>query len=107
VPLVEHLHSRGKAVYLLSLGDPNCQSSDLRKAVGSQYLINKVELYNGFPKEPIPELYRSKPALIFLLTLRMFVKLEVILGGEAEAIGLFDPVKHMEFLKRYDDVFRE
>ena len=105
VPLVEHLHSRGKAVYLLSLCDPARQSRDLRNAVGAQYLINKVELYNGFPKEPVPEPYRSKPALIFLLPFCLLVQLGALLGGEAE--DLFDPVKHMEFLKRYDDVLLE
>ena len=105
VPLVEHLHSRGKAVYLLSLGDPKRQSRDLRNAVGAQYLINKVELYNGFSKEPIPEPYRSKPALIFLLALLLVVQLGALLGGETEE--LLDPVKHMEFLKHYDDILLE
>jgi uncharacterized LabA/DUF88 family protein len=102
VPLVQHLHSRGKAVYLLSLCDPARQSRDLKNAVGARYLINKAELYNGFPKEPIPEPYRSKPALVFLRPYCSLAHLGARLGGEAER--LFDPVKHMEFLKRYDDV---
>jgi uncharacterized LabA/DUF88 family protein len=54
VPLVEHLHSRGKAVYLLSSCDPNRQSRDLRNAVGAPYLIDKVDLYNHFPRNLFP-----------------------------------------------------
>jgi hypothetical protein len=84
LPLVEHLYSRGKAVYLLSLGDPKGQSRDLRNAVGAEYLINKVEFYSGFRKEPVPEPYRSKSALIFLLTRCVVVKLGTMLGDEAE-----------------------
>ena len=73
VPLVEHLHSRNKAVYLLSLGDPKGQSRDLKNAVGSRYLINKAKLYNGLTDEPIPEPYWSNagtdlaPALLLVL----------------------------------------
>jgi uncharacterized LabA/DUF88 family protein len=102
VPLVQHLHSRGKTVYLLSLCDPARQSRDLKNAVGSQYLIKKAELYNNFRKEPVPEPYRSKPAVMFLLVFCVSVELGARLGGEAE--NLFDPAKQMEFLKRYDDV---
>jgi hypothetical protein len=72
VPLVEYLHSRGKAVYVLSLGDPKGQSRDLKNAVGSQYLINKAKLYNDLTDEPIPEPYWSMPALIFLLPYCLF-----------------------------------
>ena len=67
VPLVEYLHARGKATYLLSLGDPKCQSRHLKNVISSRYLINKAKLYNGFTKEPIPEPYWSMPELIFLL----------------------------------------
>jgi hypothetical protein len=105
VPLVEHLHSRGKTVYLLSLCDPARQSLDLKNAVGARYLVNKADLYNGFPKEPIPEPYRSKPALLFLQPYCSLAHLGARLSGEAER--LFDPVKRMEFLKRYDDVLFE
>jgi hypothetical protein len=68
-------------------------------------LINKAELYNGFPKEPVPEPCRSKPGVIFLRPYCVLVELGARLGGEAER--LFDPVKQMEFLKRYDDVLLE
>ena len=102
VPLVEDLRSRGKGVYLLSLGDPGRQSRDLKEAVGTQSVIDKVDLYHSFPKEPVPERFRSKPALITLLTHCMMTHLGSQLGGIFEE-GL-DPVKHMEFLKRYDDL---
>ena len=53
--------------------------------------------YNGFPKEPIPEPYRSKPALVFFRPYCSLAHLGARLGGEAER--LFDPVKYMEFLE--------
>lgn len=102
VPLVEHLRSRGKGVYLLSLGDPRRQSRDLKDAVATQSVIDKVDLYNSFRKGPVPERFRSKPALITLLTHCMLPQLGSQLGGILEET--FDPVKHMEFLKRYDDI---
>jgi hypothetical protein len=102
VPLVEHLQSRDKAVYLLSLGDPKRQARDLKSAVGIQNLIDKVDMYHGFPNEPVPEPYRSKPALITLLTHCMLTQLGSHLGGIFEE--RCDPVKHMEFLKRFDDI---
>jgi uncharacterized LabA/DUF88 family protein len=102
VPLVEHLRSRGKVVYLLSLDDPRRQSRDLKDAVGIQSVIDKVDLYNFFPKEPIPELFRSKPALITLLTHCALTQLGSQVGGIFEET--FDSLKHMEFLKRYDDL---
>ncbi|MGH6916586.1 MAG: NYN domain-containing protein, partial [Geminicoccaceae bacterium] len=102
VPLVEHLRSRGKAVYLLSLGNPKCQSGDLKDAVGAQNIIDKVDLYNSFPNEPVPELFRSKPALLPLLCCCALKHLGSQFGGIYEETC--DPVKHMDFLKRYDDV---
>jgi hypothetical protein len=100
VPLVEHLRSRNKAVYLLSLGDPRRQAPDLKDAVGTQNVIDKVDLYNSFRKEPVPEPFRSKPALITLLIHCILTQLGSQLGGFFEET--LDPVKHMEFLKRYD-----
>ncbi len=105
VPLVEHFHSLGKAVYLLSLGDPMRQSGDLRSAVGAPYLINKVDLYNHFPAEFVPEPYRSKSALRLLKSHCVHVELGARLGGEAKR--LHDPVKELEFWKQYDDIFLE
>jgi uncharacterized LabA/DUF88 family protein len=103
VPLIEQLHSQGKAVYLLSLGER--ESRDLKRVVGSQHLINKSEIYNRFPKEPIPEPYWSKPALSFLLPFCLLVELGARLGGEAEP--LWDPVRYMECLRSYDDILLE
>jgi uncharacterized LabA/DUF88 family protein len=102
VPLVEHLRSRSKAVYLLSLGDPRRQSHDLKDAVGTQNVIDKADLYHSFPKEPVPEPFRSKPALITLLIHCQLTRLGSQLGGIFEE--LLDPVKHMEFLNRYNDL---
>jgi hypothetical protein len=102
VPLIAHLQSRGKAVYLLSLGNPRRQARDLKDAVGTQNVIDKIDLYNLFPKEPVPEPYRSKPALSTLQTHCMRTHIGSQLGGTSERT--LDPVKHMEFLKRYDDL---
>jgi hypothetical protein len=102
VPLIEHLRSRGKAVYLLSLGDPRRQARDLKDAVGTQNVIDKVDLYNSFRKEPVPQPFRSKPALITLLAHCMLTQLGSQLGGILEET--FDPVKNMVFLKDDEDI---